>query len=236
MKLSQAEKYAQDPNRQIDEYIEQHSEREPAYLANVVRETHLQMINPRMMSGHLQGRILKLLVEMTRARRIIELGTYSGYSALCMAEGLPSDGELHTIEIDDELEDFIREQLNSAPHGNKVHLHIGNAVDIIPQIEGSFDLAFIDADKRLYQQYYDMLLPRMNPGGIILADNTLWDGKVLIENPAHNDYQTIAIKAFNDFIANDSRVEKVILPLRDGLTLIRINKRQEDKMTRKNNL
>ena len=222
MKLSQAEKYAQDPNRQIDEYIEQHSEREPAYLANVVRETHLQMINPRMMSGHLQGRILKLLVEMTRARRIIELGTYSGYSALCMAEGLTADGELHTIEIDDELEDFIREQLQSAPHGNKVHLHIGNAVDIIPQIEGNFDLAFIDADKRLYQQYYDMLLPRMNPGGIILADNTLWDGKVLIENPAHNDYQTIAIKAFNDFIANDSRVEKVILPLRDGLTLIRV--------------
>ena len=236
MKLSQAEKYAQDPNRQIDEYIEQHSEREPAYLANVVRETHLQMINPRMMSGHLQGRILKLLVEMTNARRIIELGTYSGYSALCMAEGLPSDGELHTIEIDDELEDFILEQLKSAPHGKKIHLHIGNAIDIIPQIEGSFDLAFIDADKRLYQQYYDMLLPRMNPGGIILADNTLWDGKVLIEQPAHNDYQTIAIKAFNDFIANDSRVEKVILPLRDGLTLIRINKRQEDKMTRKNNL
>ena len=232
MKLSQAEKYAQDPNRQIDEYIEQHSERQPEYLDNVVRETHLQMINPRMMSGHLQGRILKLLVEMTRARRIIELGTYSGYSALCMAEGLPADGELHTIEIDDELEDFIREQLQSAPHGNLVHLHIGNAVDIIPQIEGTFDLAFIDADKRLYQQYYDMLLPRMNPGGIILADNTLWDGKVLIDNPAHNDHQTIAIKAFNDFIANDSRVEKVILPLRDGLTLIRINKRQEDKMTR----
>ena len=222
MKLSQAEKYAQDPNRQIDEYIEQHSEPQPAYLDNVVRETHLQMINPRMMSGHLQGRILKLLVEMTHARRIIELGTYSGYSALCMAEGLPADGELHTIEIDDELEDFIREQLQSAPHGNKVHLHIGNAVDIIPQIEGSFDLAFIDADKRLYQQYYDILLPRMNPGGIILADNTLWDGKVLIENPAHNDYQTIAIKAFNDFIATDSRVEKVILPLRDGLTLIRV--------------
>ena len=222
MKLSQAEKYAQDPNRQIDEYIEQHSEPQPEYLNNVVRETHLQMINPRMMSGHLQGRILKLLVEMTNARRIIELGTYSGYSALCMAEGLPSDGELHTIEIDDELEDFIREQLQSAPHGNKVHLHIGNAVDIIPQIEGTFDLAFIDADKRLYQQYYDMLLPRMNPGGIILADNTLWDGKVLIDNPAHNDYQTIAIKAFNDFIATDTRVEKVILPLRDGLTLIRV--------------
>ena len=222
MKLSQAEKYAQDPNRQIDEYIEQHSEPQPEYLDNVVRETHLQMINPRMMSGHLQGRILKLLVEMTRARRIIELGTYSGYSALCMAEGLPTDGELHTIEIDDELEDFIREQLQSAPHGNKVHLHIGNAVDIIPQIEGNFDLAFIDADKRLYQQYYDMLLPRMNPGGIILADNTLWDGKVLIEQPAHNDYQTIAIKAFNDFIATDPRVEKVILPLRDGLTLIRV--------------
>ncbi len=231
MKLSQAEKYAQDPNRQIDEYIEQHSEREPSYLANVVRETHLQMINPRMMSGHLQGRILKLLVEMTKARRIIELGTYSGYSALCMAEGLPDNGELHTIEIDDELEDFILEQLKSAPHGEKIHLHIGNAVDIIPQIEGIFDLAFIDADKRLYQQYYDMLLPRMNKGGIILADNTLWDGKVLIDSPAHNDYQTIAIKAFNDFIANDPRVEKVILPLRDGLTLIRVNEREEDKKT-----
>ena len=220
MKLSQAEKYAQDPNRQIDEYIEQHSEPQPEYLDNVVRETHLQMINPRMMSGHLQGRILKLLVEMTRAHRIIELGTYSGYSALCMAEGLPADGELHTIEIDDELEDFILEQLQSAPHGNKVHLHIGNAVDIIPQIEGNFDLAFIDADKRLYQQYYDMLLPRMNPGGIILADNTLWDGHVVDPDYA-NDPQTRGICDFNDLVASDPRVEKFIIPLRDGLTLIR---------------
>lgn len=223
MNLSQATQYAaaHDANRQIDSYILSHSEAEPAYLSDIVRATHLHMINPRMMSGHLQGRILKMLVEMTGSRRIIEIGTFSGYSALCMAEGLPADGTIDTIEVDDEQEDFIRRQLSRAPHGVKVSLHIGDALDVIPTLNGPYDMAFIDADKRSYRLYYELLLPLMSTGGIILADNTLWDGKVLDPSPAPGDHQTIAIKEFNNFIATDTRVEKVILPLRDGLTIIR---------------
>lgn len=222
MRLTQADKFSDESIKCIDEYIDVHSEPEPEYLKRVVRETHLQMINPRMMSGHLQGRILKMLVEISGAQRIIEIGTYSGYSALCMAEGLPDNGELHTIEIDDEQEDFIRKQFGTAEHGKKITLHIGDAINILAKIEGEFDFAFIDADKRLYQQYLDILLPKMRSGGVMLVDNTLWDGKVLIENPHPNDSQTIAIKEFNDRLIHDRRVEKVILPLRDGLTLIRV--------------
>ena len=221
MKLAQAEKYTSDANAQIDEYILCHSEAEPPYLQQVVRATNLHSINPRMMSGHLQGRILKMIVEMMEAKRIVEIGTFSGYSALCMAEGFTANGELHTIEIDDEQEDFIRKQLSRVPHGEKIHLHIGDAEKIIPTLCDEFDIAFIDADKRCYEQYYELLLPKMRTGGVILADNTLWDGKVLDPSPATNDHQTIAIKAFNDKIATDTRVEKVILPLRDGLTMIR---------------
>lgn len=222
MKLTQADRFSDNSVIETDNYIDTHSEAEPEYLKKVVRETHLQMINPRMMSGHLQGRLLKLLVEISKAKSIIEIGTYSGYSALCMAEGLPEEGILHTIEINDEQEDFIKEQLKSAPHGSKIVLHIGDAMDILPTMDMKFDLAFIDADKRLYQEYFELLLPRMNKGGLILADNTLWDGKVLIQEPAHNDHQTIAIKAFNDNLVDDKRVEKIILPLRDGLTIIRV--------------
>ena len=221
MILSQADKYASDPQRQIDEYIDNHSEKEPDYLKNVVRETVLQVVNPRMMSGHLQGRLLKLLVEISGAEKILEIGTFSGYSALCMAEGLPENGSVDSIEINDEMESFIRSQLSSHECGKKINLIIGNALDVIPTLIPPYDMVFIDADKRLHQQYYDMVLPLLKNGGIILADNTLWDGKVIMENPHHTDTQTIAIKAFNDFIANDDRVEKIILPLRDGLTLIR---------------
>ncbi len=222
MKLTQAERTVADPNQAIDNYILAHSEEEPEYLQMVVRETNLQMINPRMMSGHLQGRLLKMLVAMTGAKRIVEIGTYSGYSALCMAEALPDDGELHTIEIDDEQEAFILQQISSAPHGEKITLHIGDGIEVIPTLTGEFDFAFIDADKRIYQQYYDLLLPRMRKGGVMLIDNTLWDGKVLIDMPASNDYQTIAIKLFNDTLSADDRVEKVILPMRDGLTMVRV--------------
>lgn len=222
MKLVQAQKVVSDPNAEIDRYIENHSQPEPEYLAEVVRETHLQMINPRMMSGHLQGRLLKMLVQLSGAHRIIEIGTFSGYSALCMAEGLPNDGELYTIEIDDEQEDFIQSQLDRVEWGGRVHLCIGDGLEVIPKLEGEFDMAFIDADKRLYQQYFELLLPRMRRGGLILADNTLWDGKVLIEKPHSNDYQTIAIKEFNDRLAIDDRVEKIILPMRDGLTMMRV--------------
>ena len=220
MDLKQAKKVTDDANQLIDAYMAAHSDAEPEYLALVNRAAHVHTINPRMLSGHFQGRILKMLVRMIQPQRVLEIGTFVGYSALCMAEGLPTGGHVDTIEIDDELEEFIREQLAKSPFEERITLHIGNALQVIPQLDTTFDLVFIDADKRLYRDYYELVLPRLKSGGFILADNTLWDGKVLIDKPESNDYQTIAIKAFNDFIATDNRIEKVILPLRDGLTLI----------------
>ena len=204
----------------IDEYVELHSDKEPAYLARISRLTHLRLINPRMLSGHVQGRFLTMICHMLQPKRVLELGTYAGYSALCMAEAMPVDGVLHTIECDDELEDFILENLATVEHGKKICLHIGEALNIIQQLDETFDLVFIDADKREYSAYFEAVLPKLRKGGFIIADNTLWDAKVLT-NPAKNDYQTIEIQRFNSLIANDSRVEKVILPLRDGITLIR---------------
>ena len=204
----------------LDDYITAHSEPESDYLAQVNRRTHLRLINPRMMSGHLQGRVLAMLCRMIAPKRILELGTYSGYSALCMAEALPPDGVLHTIEHDDELEDFILENLNGSPDGAKIKLHIGDALEKIAEIDETFDLVFIDADKRQYIAYYEAVLPKVRSGGFILADNTLWDGKIF-ETIDPNDKQTIEIMRFNDFIAKDTRIEKVIVPLRDGLTMIR---------------
>ncbi len=204
----------------IDEYVELHSDKEPAYLARISRLTHLRLINPRMLSGHVQGRFLTMICHMLQPKRVLELGTYAGYSALCMAEAMPVDGVLHTIESDDELEDFILENLATAEHGTKICLHIGEALNVIQQLDETFDLVFIDADKREYSAYFEAVLPKLRKGGFIIADNTLWDAKVLT-NPAKNDYQTIEIQRFNSLIANDSRVEKVILPLRDGITLIR---------------
>jgi len=204
----------------LDDYIIAHSEPESDYLAQVNRRTHLRLINPRMMSGHLQGRVLAMLCRMIAPKRILELGTYSGYSALCMAEALPDDGILHTIEHDDELEDFILENLNGSPDGAKIKLHIGDALEKIAEIDETFDLVFIDADKRQYIAYYEAVLPKIRQGGFILADNTLWDGKIF-ETIDPNDKQTIEILRFNDFIAKDKRIEKVMLPLRDGLTMMR---------------
>lgn len=205
----------------IDEYILAHIDPESDYLNALYRDTHLRLLYPRMASGHLQGRLLKMLVQMIRPRRIIEIGTYSGYSALCMAEGLPEGGILHTVEINDEQEDFTRPWLEGSPWADKIRFHIGDALDLVPRLGLTFDLAFIDADKRKYTDYYEMLLPLLSPGGYILADNTLWDGHVLEEHPHASDLQTIRIKEFNDRVAADPRVEKVILPLRDGLTMIR---------------
>lgn len=204
----------------IDEYVELHSDKEPAYLARISRLTHLRLINPRMLSGHVQGRFLTMICHMLQPKRVLELGTYAGYSALCMAEAMPVDGVLHTIESDDELEDFILENLATAEHGTKICLHIGEALNVIQQLDETFDLVFIDADKREYSAYFEAVLPKLRKGGFIIADNTLWDAKVLT-NPAKNDYQTIEIQRFNSLIANNNRVEKVILPLRDGITLIR---------------
>lgn len=205
----------------LDDYILQHIDPEGDYLHALYRDTHLKLLYPRMASGHLQGRILKMLVCMVRPRTVLEIGTYSGYSALCMAEGLPAGGIIHTYEINDEQEVFTRPWLEGSPYADRIKMHIGDALELVPESGLHFDLAYIDADKRKYTAYYEMVLPFLNPGGYILADNTLWDGHVLEEHPHASDLQTIGIKAFNDHVAQDGRVEKVILPLRDGLTLIR---------------
>lgn len=206
---------------EIDEYILQHIDDEGDYLKALYRDTHVKLLRPRMASGHLQGRMLKMFVEMIRPRQILEIGTYSGYSALCLAEGLDEGGRLHTFEINDEQEDFTRPWLEGSPYADRIKFYIGDALDRVPQLGITFDLAFVDGDKRRYIDYYEMTLAHLSPGGYIIADNTLWDGHVLEEHPHSNDYQTIGIKAFNDLVAQDPRVEKVILPLRDGLTIIR---------------
>lgn len=204
---------------EIEQYILDHIDGEGELLSQLNRDTHVNLLRPRMLSGHLQGRILKMICRMISPVRILELGTFTGYSALCMAEALPENGQLHTIEIDDELQDFIEKYFSCSPYGNRIHLHIGDARNIIPTLKDNFDMVFIDADKRLYSEYYDLVFDKIRPGGFILADNTLWDGKVL-QTPQHNDAQTIGILHFNEKIAVDTRVEKVILPLRDGLTLV----------------
>jgi len=204
----------------IEDYILSHSEVEPEYLAKVNRATHVKLINPRMCSGHLQGRVLSMFCHMISPKCVLELGTFTGYSALCMAEALAENAVLHTIECDDELEDFIRQNFAGSEHGHKIKLHIGEALNVIESLDDTFDLVFIDADKREYLAYYEAVLPKLRTGGFILADNTLWDGKVLKAVDA-NDKQTIEIMHFNDFVATDKRVEKVMLPLRDGLTIIR---------------
>lgn len=206
---------------EIDEYILQHIDDEGDYLKALYRDTHVKLLRPRMASGHLQGRMLKMFVQMIRPRQILEIGTYSGYSALCLAEGLDEGGRLHTFEINDEQEDFTRPWLEGSPYADRIKFYIGDALDLVPQLGITFDLAFVDGDKRRYIDYYEMTLAHLSPGGYIIADNTLWDGHVLEEHPHCNDYQTIGIKAFNDLVAQDPRVEKVILPLRDGLTIIR---------------
>ncbi len=207
-------------DEKLEQYVLAHIDAEPENLTTLDRDTHLRLLYSRMCSGHLQGRLLKMLVRMINPRRVLELGTYSGYSALCLAEGLlRPEACVHTIEIEDELEDFLREHFAQSPHGHRVHLHIGDAAQVLGEIEGDFDLAFVDANKRDYVEYYELVLPRIAPGGFIIADNTLWDGKV-VDWGKHLDAQTAGILAFNDRVAADPRVEVVIIPLRDGLTLI----------------
>lgn len=205
---------------ELEDYILKHIDAEGDDLRRLNRETHLYHLRPRMCSGHLQGRMLKMMVRMIRPQHILELGTFTGYSALCLAEGLADDScRLDTIEIDDELEDFIRAHFDASPLSPRINLHIGDARDVLPTIEGDFDLVFIDANKREYCQYYEMVFPRVASGGFIIADNTLWDGKV-VDWGKKLDAQTEGILRFNDMIAADDRVEKVILPVRDGLTII----------------
>ncbi len=204
----------------LSRYIEEHIDAEPADLHRLDRLTNIRLHNGRMCSGHLQGRILKTLTAMAAPMRVLELGTFSGYSALCIAEGLATGGSVDTVEVDDELEDFIREALASSPHGEKVRLHIGPALDVMGRFaDDEFDMIFIDADKKEYPAYYEESLRLLRPGGWILADNTLWSGHV-VEEDYFRDRQTAAIRHFNDIVASDPRVEKVILPIRDGLTMI----------------
>lgn len=205
----------------LDEYILEHIDPENDYLKALYRATHVKLLRPRMASGHLQGRMLKMFVEMIRPQNVLEIGTYSGYSALCLAEGLQEGAMLHTFEINDEQEDFTRPWLEGSPWADKITFHIGDALELVPQMGLRFDLAFVDGDKRRYIDYYNMVMDCLNPGGYIIADNTLWDGHVLESDTHYTDRQTLGIKAFNDLVAQDERVEKVILPLRDGLTIIR---------------
>ncbi len=203
----------------LENYILEHSDEEGALLSALNRDANVNLLRPRMLSGHLQGRILKMFCRMIQPKKILEIGTYTGYATLCMAEGIQEDGEIISIEINDEMEDFIEKYRQRSPHKNKIKICYGDAIRIIPTLQGPFDLVFIDADKRLYSEYFDLVFPKVRQGGIILADNTLWDEKV-IEDPIPTDKQTLGIMNFNDKIKRDNRIEKVILPLRDGLTLI----------------
>ena len=203
----------------LDQYIADHSSPEGDYLYKLFRATHIEILAPQMASGHIQGRLLKFLVKMIRPHRILEIGTFTGYSALCMAEGLEDDSKLYTFEVEDELEDFTRRWINGSQFADKIEFIIGDALDIVPTLGEKFDMVFIDGNKREYIKYYEMAMEHLADGGWILADNTLWDGHVI--EPERQDAQTNGVRAFNDLIRNDERVEVVILPLRDGLTIIR---------------
>ena len=204
----------------LEEYILAHIEPEPEYLYRLWRATNIHTIHGRMASGHLQGRLLKMLVQMIRPQRVLEVGTFSGYSAISMAEGLPKGGRLYTFEINDEMEDFTRPWIEGSEVADRIEFIIGDALTEAPKLGIEFDMAFIDGNKRTYRETYEMVMSILKPGGFILADNTLWDGHV-VDEAYNKDHQTQGILAFNDYIAQDSRVEQVILPLRDGLTLIR---------------
>ncbi|WP_303310445.1 O-methyltransferase [Hymenobacter sp. BT730] len=207
---------------ELQAYADQHTSPETPLLARLNRETHVQVLAPRMLSGQLQGRLLSMLSHMVRPRRILELGTYTGYSALCLAEGLTADGELHTIEQNPELEDRIRRYVAEAGLTGRIHLHIGEALQVLPTLTETWDLVFIDADKINNDAYYELVLPQVRPGGFILVDNVLWSGKVL---PSHkvrpSDKDTQALRVFNDKVQQDERVENVLLPVRDGILMIR---------------
>lgn len=204
----------------LNDYILDHIDPEPDYLYRLYRATNIYMLHGRMASGHLQGRLLKMLVQMIRPKRILEVGTFSGYSAISMAEGLDDDGCLYTFEINDEQEDFTRPWIEGSPVADRIKFIIGDAISEVPKLGIMFDMAFIDGDKRTYVETYEMVLSVLHSGGFIVADNTLWDGHVT-DSAYDRDQQTVGIRRFNDHVAQDTRIEKVIIPLRDGLTLIR---------------
>ena len=204
----------------LEEYISAHIGPESALLRDIYRETNLKLLNPRMASGHIQGRLLKMLVTMIRPWMVLEVGTFTGYATLCMAEGLPEGGRIHTVEIDDELEDFILNGFKKSPYSDRIELHIGDALKMVPGLGLKFDLIFLDGEKREYPEYYSSLLEYLKPGGYMIADNTLWDGHV-VDSEYDSDPQTVAVRKFNDMVRADERVEVAMIPIRDGLTIIR---------------
>ncbi|WP_073094639.1 O-methyltransferase [Cyclobacterium lianum] len=202
-------------------YSMQHSTAEDELLADISRQTHLKVLKPRMLSGPLQGKLLEMLVRISGAKRVLEIGTYTGYATICMARGLGDKGRIVSLDINEELETMVRNFFSRSGLAEKIDYRIGNALDLLPQIKEPFDFVFIDADKRNYVNYYDSVVGEMKPGGLILADNILWSGKVLAENRKKLDKDTAAILAFNERVRQDPRVENVVLPIRDGIMLVR---------------
>jgi predicted O-methyltransferase YrrM len=205
----------------LEDYVALHSENEPELLARLNKETHQKILQPRMLSGHFQGRVLSMFSKLIRPQHILEIGTYTGYAALCLAEGLPENGTLDTIDNNEELVDFQKKYFDQSPWAHQIQQHLGNALEIIPSLNKKFDLVFIDADKENYINYFHMIVPMMNKGGVILSDNVLWSGKVLEEVKA-NDKSTKVLLEYNELLKNDPRVETVLLPIRDGLTMSRV--------------
>lgn len=205
----------------LENYVTAHSENEPKLLQQLNRETHQKILQPRMLSGHFQGRVLSILAKLIQPKNILELGTYTGYATLCLAEGLHEEGTIDTIDINEELEDIQNKYFELSGKRNQIVQHVGNALDIIPQLNKKFDLVFIDADKENYINYWNLIVPMMNKGGIILSDNVLWSGKVL-EEIKKNDKSTPILIAYNKLVKDDPRVETVLLPIRDGLTVSRV--------------
>jgi caffeoyl-CoA O-methyltransferase len=205
---------------ELDNYVVKHSEDEPELLQELTRETFQKILQPRMLSGHYQGRVLSMITKIVNPKNILEIGTYTGYSALCLAEGMQKDGELHTIDINEELVDFQRKYFDKSLFGKQIFQHLGNALDIIPKLNKTFDLIFIDADKDNYPAYFNIIIDKLNSGGIILSDNVLWSGKV-IETLKPDDASTKALLEYNKLLKEDDRLETVLLPIRDGLTISR---------------
>jgi predicted O-methyltransferase YrrM len=205
-------------NEKIQEYAELFSSEEPEVLSELNRETYVNHLFPRMLSGHHQGRFLSMISKMMKPERILEIGTYTGYSALCLAEGLTDDGILHTIELNNENEDIIRKYIDKTGNTDKIKLHFGEALHIIPGIDETFDIVFLDADKESYVEYFNLVIDKLRPGGVILADNALWDGKVL--DRKLKDKESVGIREFNEYIKNDTRLDHVLLTIRDGIMII----------------
>lgn len=205
----------------LDDYVVSHSEDEPQILQELTRETWQKVLNPRMLSGHFQGRVLSILSKLLQPKSVLEIGTYTGYSALSIAEGLHNNGTIHTIDINEELFDLQRKYFDKSGFGSQIKQYVGNALEIIPEIDATFDLVFIDADKPNYVNYFHTIIDKMQPGGVILSDNVLWSGKV-IEKLQKNDVSTEVLLAYNKLLKEDTRIETVLLPIRDGLTISRV--------------